>query len=133
MVRSLFMTSPFHLVKLFFSIHLICANIWDVYGRYFELELIGSFYILFSRRKVRWCAPSSNEHFRFCSAASDGKVMRWTCIKGELRPTLLLDLPSATKAIQLTDGTLLNIPGLFSSPNISRYESKKIFRSSNSI
>ena len=37
--------------------------------------------------------------------------MRWTCIKGELRPTLLLDLPSAMRATRLDDGTLLTLPG----------------------
>jgi hypothetical protein len=37
--------------------------------------------------------------------------MRWTCIKGELRQALLLDLPSATKATRLDDGTLLTMPG----------------------
>jgi len=63
--------------------------------------------------KVRWCVSSTNHHPRFCSAGSDGKVMRWTCIKGELRQILLLDLPSAMKATRLDDGTLLTIPGSF--------------------
>jgi hypothetical protein len=61
--------------------------------------------------KVRWCDSSTNHHPRFCSAGSDGKVMRWTCIRGELRQILVLDLPSAMKATRLDDGTLLTMPG----------------------
>ena len=62
--------------------------------------------------KVRWCGSSSNNHYeRFCSAGSDGKVMRWTCVKGELRQVLILDLPSAMKGTRLDDGTVLTMPG----------------------
>ncbi|CAF3466997.1 unnamed protein product [Rotaria sp. Silwood1] len=61
--------------------------------------------------QVRWCNLSTNHQPRFFSIGADGKVMRWTCIKGELRQILLLDLPSATKATRLDDGTLLSLPG----------------------
>ena len=37
--------------------------------------------------------------------------MRWTCVRGELRQVLLLELPSATKAQRLDDGTLLSLAG----------------------
>ncbi|CAF0826705.1 unnamed protein product [Rotaria sordida] len=61
--------------------------------------------------QVRWCNLSTNHQPRFFSIGSDGKVMRWTCIKGELRQVLLFDLPSATKPTRLDDGTLLSLPG----------------------
>lgn len=61
---------------------------------------------------MRWCNPSINHQPRFCSIGSDGKVMRWTCIKGELRQVLLLVLPSATKSTRLEDGTLLALQGI---------------------
>ncbi|CAF0835101.1 unnamed protein product [Adineta steineri] len=61
--------------------------------------------------QVQWCTSSTDQYSRFCSAGSDGKLLRWTCIKGELRQVLLLDLPSATKTTRLDDGTLLTIPG----------------------
>jgi len=37
--------------------------------------------------------------------------MRWTCIKGELRQILILELPSAMKETRLEDGTILTLPG----------------------
>ena len=61
--------------------------------------------------QVRWCAPSTDDRLRFCSAGGDGKVIRWTCIRGELRQVVVLDLPSAAKATRLNDGTLLTLPG----------------------
>jgi hypothetical protein len=45
--------------------------------------------------------------------------MRWTCIKGELRQVLLLDLPSAMKATRLDDGTVLTLPGFYLKKNWS--------------
>ena len=53
----------------------------------------------------------AEHHPRFCSVGGDGKVMRWTCIRGELRQILLLDLSNAIKATRLDDGTLLTLPG----------------------
>jgi hypothetical protein len=44
--------------------------------------------------------------------------MRWTCIRGELRQILVLDLPSAMKPTRLDDGTLLTMPGFVFSKNI---------------
>ncbi|CAF5196904.1 unnamed protein product, partial [Rotaria magnacalcarata] len=46
----------------------------------------------------------------FCSVGSDGKIMRWTCIKGDLRQVVLFDLPSSTKTTRLDDSTLLSLP-----------------------
>ncbi|UJR35829.1 hypothetical protein I4U23_028576 [Adineta vaga] len=61
--------------------------------------------------QVQWCLSSNDHQPRFCSVGDDGKVIRWTCIKGELRRVLLLDLPSTTKSTRLDDGTLLSMPG----------------------
>lgn len=84
-----------------------------MYGRYEDYE--NFFYVFhFYISKVRWCNSSdNNQHLQFCSAGSDGKIMRWTCIKSALRQVLLLHLPSAIKPTRLDDGTLLTMPGKF--------------------
>jgi len=87
--------------------HLGC--VWQVLKDIDEVCFMELIYIC----KVRWCGSSTNHYPRFCSAGSDGKVLRWTCIKGELRQILILDLPSAMKATRLDDGTLLTMPGSF--------------------
>ncbi|CAF1585827.1 unnamed protein product [Rotaria magnacalcarata] len=60
--------------------------------------------------QVRWCSSSANHQPCFCSVGSDGKIMRWTCIKGDLRQVVLFDLPSSTKTTRLDDSTLLSLP-----------------------
>ncbi|CAF3871249.1 unnamed protein product [Rotaria magnacalcarata] len=60
--------------------------------------------------QVRWCTSSANHQPCFCSVGSDGKIMRWTCIKGDLRQVVLFDLPSSTKTTRLDDSTLLSLP-----------------------
>jgi hypothetical protein len=70
--------------------------------------------------QVRWCASSNDDHPRFCSAGDDGKLIRWTCIRGELRHVLVLELPSAITGKQLDDGTRILLPGYIRHVRVNR-------------